>query len=295
MHLLLVESDPKSARALHSEFLNYRGINWSLSHCSDYESAIKLLQEDTFHSVLLTEDCPYEKTLATIQQLLNAIDCPPLVAVTADLSPREHLNLVIDGSDESLNRCETTGAGIMRHLRMAEIRQQIAAKRASQNILDEFPEFSTGDWLNAPAKDLPNAKPNLALNLNRPLRIGHVSGRVDLLGQFKFSKKQDLVRFTKLGDLLTQLEESVQSFDAIVIEPSVFEQASEKEVSQLNKFLTLVPGIMLTMEKSDYSALAYLTTGYSDCLIADDTSPEHLLASIQISDHQNGQTTTKKL
>ena len=281
MHLLLIESNPASARALHREFLAYRGCNWSLSHCSDYQSAIKLLQEDTFHSVLVTEDCPYEKTLVTIQGLLETTACPPLVAVTGNLSAQQHLNLVIDGSDNCLYRSETTGGGIMRHLRMAEIRQQVSAKRSFEKVREDFPEFSSATWLNASPNASLHEKVNLALDLKRPMRIGHVSCRGDLLAQLDFPMKQDWVHFSNLADLLRQLEKSVQAYDAIVVEPSVFEQTSKSEVKQLNKILSLVPGIMLTMEKSDYSALAYLKAGYSDCLIADEISSQHLLASIR--------------
>ncbi len=279
MHLLFIESNPVTARTLHSEFLNYRGVNWSLSHCANYQQAVDLLERDSFQSVLYSNDCPYEQTVLEIHELLRTANCPPLVAVTGNLSPHEHLNLVADGSDDCFNRSEISGAGIMRQLRMAELRKSVSTAQTAQFAEGCVPGFSVEQFLYLSECD-PLQNPN-GMTVSRPLRVAHVSCRSTLIDSFQFENRQHvLLRYRSLKEVLIDLDESVHKFDALIVEQSVFEQASESETMKLGTYLTVVPGIVLTMEKSDFSALSYLERGYCDCLIADDISTNSLFWAI---------------
>ncbi len=92
---------------------------------------------------------------------------------------------------------------------------------------------------------------------------------------------QDDLRFTRfltLESLLEVLDENPYAFDAMVVEQSVFEEADVSALGKLNRYLTIVPSIVLTLEKSDFSALSYLERGFSDCVTAGSVTVTHLSA-----------------
>ena len=130
MRLVYVDSDAQSARTLHSEFLDYRGLNWSLTHCQDVQQALKQIEQDDFQCLLLRTDGKFDEAAFALSELVQSANCPPILTVTDDLQAVDHLQLMLDGSDDCLNRSETNGAGIMRRLRMVELRSTDWAQQA---------------------------------------------------------------------------------------------------------------------------------------------------------------------
>ncbi len=274
MHLLFIDDDPDSARTLHSEFLDYRGVNWSLSHCQDYRQAIDLIERDSFQSVLYHSDHDYDQVVLEVNELLQTLDCPPLLAVTGKLSPHQQLNLVRDGSDDCFNRSESNGSEIMRQLRMADMRKSVCCEQTNQLVEGRVPGMTVDQLLADSAEADTDRSP---LDDQRTLRIAHVSSRGSLIEQMQFGDTNNILQhYHCLKDLLKDLDKSIHKFDALIVEQSTFEQASETETTRLASYLAVIPGVVLTMETSDYSALSYLERGYSDCLVADHTSSESL-------------------
>ncbi len=279
MHLLFIDANPESARAIHSEFLDYRGVHWILSHCEDYRTAIELLEQDSFQSLLYHSDYDYDQVMIEVSELLRTSDCPPLLAVTGNLSPYEQLNLVRDGSDDCFNDHETSGSGIMRHLRMAEMRKAVCTEQAMQVAEGRVPGVSVDQLLSD--SSVADADETTE-QIDRALRIAHVSYRSSLIDEMQFGDTNNiLLHYDCLSELLEALDQSVHKFDALIVEQSTFERAIESETIKLAKYLAVVPGIVLTMEKSDFAALSYLERGYSDCLTADHTSAEGLAWTIR--------------
>jgi len=111
MRLLFVDDDAQSARRLYSEFLDYRGLNWSLIHCGDYQAAIKQLEQDSFQSLLLRTSAKIDEAAFELNELVQVANCPPILTVSDNLTNVEQLHLLVDGSDDCLNRDETNNFG----------------------------------------------------------------------------------------------------------------------------------------------------------------------------------------
>ena len=88
-------------------------------------------------------------------------------------------------------------------------------------------------------------------------------------------------RFVTLDALIEKLEENIACFDAIVVEQSVFEEASVSALNKLKQYLPLISSVVLTLEKSDFSALSYLERGFSDCVTADSAASTSLLTRFE--------------
>ena len=285
MRLLFVDNDPQSARRLHSEFLDYRGLNWSLTHCRDHQSAIKQMESDNFQCLLLRTSAKIDAAGFELGELVTAANCPPVLTVSDNLTSIEQLQLMLDGSDDCLNRSETNGAGIMRHLRMVELRATIWNQQAS--------ELAATAWEDAAALLTDDSAPEFASSLSmnsaagvlcKTLRVAHVCYGTTL-ANVTVAAQPDLqfTRFATLDALIEKLEENIACFDAIVVEQSVFEEASVSALNKLKQYLPLISSVVLTLEKSDFSALSYLERGFSDCVTADSAASTSLLTAIRKS------------
>ena len=278
MRVVYVDSDALSARTLHSEFLDYRGLNWSLTHCQNVREALERIEQDNFQCLLLRSDGKLDATAFALNELAQAANCPPILTVTDDLNPIDHLQLLLDGSDDSLNRSETNGAGIMRRLRMVELRSTIWEQQAEE--LAEYED--AGEWLAATTCEGESQTQALVSTIRKTLRLAHVCYGTTLTNATQ--RHNSDIEFTlhgKLEELIATLDECVHSFDAILLEQSVFEEASESSLSKLKRFLPFIPTIVLTLEKSDFAALSYLERGYTDCITADRTSSTSLSVAIR--------------
>lgn len=278
MRLVYIDSDAQSARTLHSEFLDYRGLNWSLTHCQDAHAALKELEQDDFQCLLLRTDGKLNEVAFELNELVQAANCPPILTVTDDLTAIEHLQLMMDGSDDCLNRAETNGADIMRRLRMVELRSTLWNQQA-EGLMDCDDAV---DWM-ATAKEEGKSEVHLLDEaIRKTLRIAHVFYGSTLVST-ALSKDAEFLftPFAKLEDLITILDDSVHRFDAILIEQSVFEEASESALNKLKRFLKLIPTVVLTLEKSDFAALSYLERSYTDCITADRFSSAPLTIALR--------------
>ncbi|MEQ1830982.1 MAG: hypothetical protein ABL921_33860, partial [Pirellula sp.] len=254
MRLVYVDSNSQSARTLHGEFLDYRGLNWSLTHCDTPQEAIKHLEQDSFQCLLLRTDGNLDEATFALNQLAQTVDCPPILTVTADMTAIDHLQLILEGSDDCLNRSESNGAGIMRRLRMVELRRSVWGSQ-----LETFAEHEdAAEWM-ATANEAGSTEAQvLDHSMRNKLKVAHVCYGSSLISVTQTPNADTVfIRLDKLEDLITILDERVHSFDAILIEQSVFEEASPSSINKLNRFLPFVPAIVLTMEKSDFAALSY--------------------------------------
>ncbi len=132
MRLLFVDNDALSARRLHGEFLDYRGVNWSLTHCHDAQAAIKHWEQDSFQCLLLRTSAGLDQATLELSELMQTANCPPILAISDNLTNDEQLQLMIRGADDCLHRGESNGASIMRHLRMVELRSTVWSQQANQ-------------------------------------------------------------------------------------------------------------------------------------------------------------------
>ncbi len=286
MRMLFVDNDSQSARRLHSEFLDYRGVNWSLTHCHDYQAALKQLEQDNFQCLLLRTSATIDEAAFELGELVHSANCPPILTVTENLTPLEQLQLMLDGSDDCLNRAETNGAGIMRRLRMLELRSNVWSQQSEEIapavwddvavMLDAAPPANAG--LGAQAQG-----PHTHI-LGKCLSVAHVCYGVPLANTMLTDQADiQFTRFSQLETLIAKLDETPHAFDAIVVEQSVFEEASVSALSKLNQYLPIVPSVVLTLEKSDFSAMSYLERGFSDCVTADRAASTALLAAVRKS------------
>ncbi len=279
MRLLFIDNDPQSARRLHGEFLDYRGLNWSLTHCRDYQSAIKQMEQDSFQCLLLRTSAKIGEAAFELNELVTAANCPPVLTVSDNLTNIEQLQLMLDGCDDCLNRGETNGVGIMRHLRMIELRATVWNQQAS--------ELVDGHWDDAAAVLAGESESEQPLHgnsnvLSKSLRVAHVCYGTTLANATLAAHHElQFTRFGALDALIEKLEDNIAVFDAIVIEQSVFEEASVSALEKLKQFLPLIPSVVLTLEKSDFSALSYLERGFTDCVTADSAASVLLLIAIR--------------
>ena len=283
MRLLFVDNDPQSARRLHSEFLDYRGLHWSLTHCRDYQSAIKQMEQDSFQCLLLRTCAKVDEAAFELNELVTAANCPPVLIVSDNLTTLEQLQLMLDGSDDCLNRAETNGAGIMRHLRMVELRSTVWSQQADE-LTENIWEDAVALLAENPSEESVGVRQlsNTSAVLCKTLRVAHVCYGTTL-ANVTIAAHPDLhfTRFSALEALIEKLDEEVGCFDAIVVEQSVFEEASVSALSKLKQYLPLIPSVVLTLEKSDFSALSYLERGFTDCVTADSAASTSLLTAIR--------------
>ena len=285
MRLLYVDHDPSVARILHGEFLSYRGVNWNLVHCEDLHAAATLVEQSEFHSVLLRAEHSVDVLAQQLNQLLEVGQCPPVVTVTENLSDDDLLWLISAGSDNSLNRLETTGHEIMRQLRLADSRRLRWNHQLPELIKDSRYE------IDASLREIvANHQPSDAIAqwspqvlLKSTLRIAHVVYGNPLIHQPRKvgNLTAEFVPFSRISDVVDALYGDMNAFDALLIEQSAFEEATTSEFSKLEPFLRLVPSIVLTLEKSDFSALSYVQRGYCDCFVADQLSDRNILHRMQ--------------
>jgi hypothetical protein len=283
MRLLFVDSDPASARALHGEFLDYRGLNWSLTHCRDPQAAIQQMELDQFQSLLLRTHSKIDQTIFELSELLQAASCPPVLTVAEDLSPDQQMQIVAAGSDDCVNRCENNGPAIMRRLRMVELRKSVWSEQASQVVDNHLPDLV--DLFETGKEQTEVRSPGAAVP--KQVRVAHVCYGTSLLdGSLRAMLETDGEEiksqlFEHLEDLIKILVDHPHTFDVLLIEQSVFEEANVASLTKLNAFLPLVPGIVLTLEKSDFSALSYLKRGFFDCLSASHATATSMIITIR--------------
>lgn len=278
MRLVYVDSDPISARTLHSEFLDYRGLNWSLTHCQSVRQALEQIEQDNFQCLLFRAEGKMDAAAFALTELLQAANCPPILTVTDNLQTVDHLQLMLDGSDDCINRSETNGAGIMRRLRMIELRSTVWGQQ-----VEELAQYEdAAEWLATSTEQGESQSQVLTTAIQKTLRIAHVCYGATLTDstlrqcpdiQFKL--------YGSLEDLVIKLDESVHSYDAILLEQSVFEEASESALNKLKRYLPFVPAIVLTLEKSDFAAVSYLERGFTDCITADRASSTFVTVALR--------------
>ena len=241
------------------------------------------MEQDSFQCLLLRTCAKVDEAAFELNELVTAANCPPVLIVSDNLTALEQLQLMLDGSDDCLNRAETNGAGIMRHLRMVELRSTVWNQQAdelTENVWEDaaalLAENSSDDALNS--RQLSNASAVLC----KTLRVAHVCYGTTL-ANVTIAAHPDLrfTRFSALEALIEKLDEEVGCFDAIVVEQSVFEEASVSALSKLKQYLPLIPSVVLTLEKSDFSALSYLERGFTDCVTADSAASTSLLTAIR--------------
>jgi Thaumarchaeal output domain 1 len=268
MRLLFIDKDNQSARGLHSEFLDYRGVNWSLTHCNDRIAAVRHIEQDNFQCVLYHSHNGLDETGFELGELLQTVNCPPVLTLTENLTGPEQLRLVQDGCDDCFSRSEINGSGIMRRLRMAETRNNVW-KRQLSDAVDEL-------WLAATIAG------GTIATCPEQLKIAHVAYESSLADpSWLATSSLEFNRIGKLEELIERLEVDVRSFDAILIEQSVFEEASPSAIASMKRFLPVIPGLVLTLEKSDFSSLSYIERGYCDCLAVERTTATSLAMSIR--------------
>ena len=287
MRLLYVDHDKSVARILHGEFLSYRGVNWNLVHCEDYREAANLVEQSEFHSVLLRAQHSVDVVGQQLNQLLQVDQCPPVVTVTENLSNEDLLWLISAGSDNSLNRLETTGHEIMRQLRMAESRRSRWNHQLPGLVSDSRYDMdaSLREIISHQQSGSAMVQWSPQVLLKNTLRVAHVVYGQPLTHQPRNigDLSAAFVPFSRISDVVEALDEGVNAFDALLIEQSAFEEATTSEFAKLEPFLSIVPSIVLTLEKSDFSALSYVQRGYCDCFVADQLSDRNLLHRLQKS------------
>lgn len=278
MRLIYVDSDALSARTLHSEFLDYRGLNWSLTHCQHVREALEKIEQDHFQCMLLRADGNIEAAAFALNELVQSASCPPILTITDALPAIDHLQLILDGSDDCLNRSETNGSGIMRRLRMVELRSSVWGQQAKD--LAEYED--TAEWLATAIGEGKSDAQSLAETVGKTLRVAHVCYGSTLTNATNSPNSDiEFTRYGKLEELINVLDENVLSFDAILLEQSVFEEVSESALGKLKRFLLLIPAVVLTLEKSDFAALSYLERGFTDCITADRISSTALTGALR--------------
>ncbi|MCA9196982.1 MAG: hypothetical protein KDA87_05560 [Planctomycetales bacterium] len=279
MNILYIDKNRHEARLLHSELLGYRGLNWNLSHCDDYREAIDAIEQTMFATILFRSDDSFDIFSLELREILQSANCPPVVAIGQALNEDQQLRLVLEGLDECLNQAETTGVDVMRRLRMAELRRSVVQKHAAF-ILDEDDETMLGEAFLASSHSQ-----RFNFDTNNPLesrmQVAHVSYRTPLVADDGNDLPVTLNAFDSLESLLELLQEDACRFDALLLEQSAFEDASGEAANKLIRYLSVIPSIVLTHEKSDFSALSYLERGYSDCLIARDDSANDVALAIR--------------
>ncbi len=281
MRLLFVDRDRGSARELHSEFLDYRGVNWSLTHCLDRSTAVNKIEQDSYQCVLYYAHSSVEEAEFETSELLQSANCPPVIAIADRLTTSEQLLLIERGCDDCVSRTETNGSGIMRRLRMTETRSSVWSRQSK--------EIAGGNWadaadtlldsLTSPVNGPSTAKAIQLTSrltgevLDRKLRIAHLMGETSLVPRdWRANELIDLIAIRDIRQLMEHCEENIRSFDAILVEQSVFEEAGSTDLLSIKSILPLLPGIVLTLEKSDFASLSYLERGYADCIVVDRTT-----------------------
>jgi CheY-like chemotaxis protein len=278
MRLIYVDNDALSVRTLHSEFLDYRGLNWRLTHCKNVREALEKIEQDHFQCLLLRADGNIDSVAVAVNELVQSVTCPPILTVTDGLPAIDHLQLILDGSDDCLNRSETNGSGIMRRLRMAELRRTVWGQQAKDLV--EFDD--TTEWFATAFGEGKSDVKLLAETVGKTLRVAHVCyGRTLTNATESPNSDIEFIRYGKLEELIHALDENILSFDAILLEQSVFEEVSESALSKLKRFLLVIPAVVLTLEKSDFAALSYLERGFTDCITADRISSTVLTSALR--------------
>lgn len=285
MRLLFVDKDNRSARALHGEFLDYRGVNWSLTHCVDRQEAIRHIEQDNFQCVLLHSHSGLEATALEVSELLQAANCPPILTVTENLSQAEQLRLVHDGCEDCFSRAENNGASIMRRLRMAEVRRAVWGRQIKDIVDGPWVETIIGvqDPATSNSRDpLETGETPATSQLPQRLSVAYIHYGSMLADRTWLEQDQvSFERFCRLEELVERCEENIRAFDAILVEQSVFEEASASCIAALHRLLAVIPGVVVTLEKSDFSSLSYVERGYSDCLTVERTTGNSLIATIR--------------
>ena len=287
MRLLFVDDDPSVARILHGEFLSYRGVNWNLVHCEDHRQAASLIEQSEFHSVLLRAEHGVDVVTQQLNQLAQVVQCPPVVTVTENLSDEDMLWLISAGSDNCLNRMETSGHEIMRQLRLADSRRSRWNNQIRQLITDtrfQIDEAILGVAAE-PSEENAVVQRSPQVLLKDKLRVAHVTYGQPLIQQLRPARTMSVewVSFHQISDVVEVLDGNLNAFDALLIEQSAFEEAATSDFAKLEPFLGFVPSIVLTLEKSDFAALSYVQRGYCDCFVADQLSDRNIIHRLQKS------------
>ncbi len=281
MRLLFVDRDNQTARKLHSEFLDYRGVNWSLTHCTDRQVAMRHLEQDNFQCVLLHAHQGLEEAFVDLHDLIQTANCPPVVTLAEQLSVADQLRMVQAGCDDCFSHTEVNGLAIMRLLRMADTRNAVWKRQLT--------EIADSPWL---AESILPSSDSLVLSQSREtivavpnaIRVAHVAYGTPLVDSRWFANPEStLQRYQSLEALNEQFDENPQVCDAVLVEQSVFEEASPPALARFRQFLAVIPGLVVTLEKSDFASLSHLERGFSDCLNIDRTTGPSLLMAIQKS------------
>lgn len=253
MHLLMIDSDLTSARHLHGEFLDYRGLNWDLTHCESHAKAIPLLEHESYQAILYRTDANLEQITHSVQELVHSPTCPPIVAVANDLDWDQQLHLVKSGCDDILLKNSVDGLQIMRSLRLAE-------KRAT--------------LLEQPIGELTDE--------DRKLRIARLANGTSLISRLPGDLSDfEFENILSIEAIVERLDADPKSFDALLMEQSIFEQSSTRVLRILEPYLSQVPSLVLTLEKSDFAALTYLQQGHRDCLVVDECTSDTVALALR--------------
>ncbi len=229
MRLLFVDNDAQSARRLHGEFLDYRGVNWSLTHCHDTQAAIKHWERDSFQCLLLRISAGIEQATLELNEWMQVANCPPILAISDHLTNDEQLQLMISGADDCLHRGESNGASIMRHLRMAELRSAVWSKQST--VLQDCDGEELANFL-ASSNSGHQACCTNHISQCQCLRVAHVGYGSTLLNVTTGSQADlQFTRFSTLESLIDVLDENPYALDAMVVEQSVFEKPTSQRLA----------------------------------------------------------------
>jgi hypothetical protein len=265
MQLLFVNRDRASARKMHGEFLDYRGVDWNLEHCDDPAKVARLLENQPFQALLYRTEATLERSLDEMQLLLQGAGCPSIVTVAKGYNEPDHLCMINAGSDDCLDEDLCDGSGLMRALRMAELRNSID-RQTRPTLLD-------GPWSDLLLQSIkqepgPDKLLESLLHPQRRWRVGFLSATSALVDRTRGDwKDMEMLRFHSVDELFEQLENDRQIFDALLVDQSSLESANDKQLDKLRTFLPIVPSLVLTLEHSDLAALNYLKMGFRECLI----------------------------
>jgi DNA-binding response OmpR family regulator len=291
MQLLYFDKNQDAARGMYAEFLNYRGMQWDLVHCTDASEAESWLADGDFDVLLFRSDQVESDILSEIVRLQMIVGLPPIISILDQASESFHLKLIESGVHDSIDRSVLKGPEILRRARMAEARVSAWKERSpsidceallAAHLRSNSSEMQeSAVWNSVPCglqrSEVPSIQPH-------KLNIAHVVPREApiLLSAARYFSSDRLVvtRFDGISDCVDLLTANVRSFHTVVVENSVFECEKRGVLSDLDPFLSLIPCCVLTNERSDYAALSYIERGFAECLCGSSLSQSTLLSSL---------------
>jgi Thaumarchaeal output domain 1 len=282
MQLLYFDKDQAAARALHGEFLSYRGMRWELVHCKEHAEVEHWVQEGQFQVLLYRSGESESQILYELAALRNIIDAPPVVSVLETADIPFHLQLLEQGVHDSLDRSVSNGSTIMRRVRMAEAR--LAAWKRRSSVLDCESLLSVAEGAGvlessteAISKRAVRNDSSISL-MPSQLRIAHLAPPEfpKLLTDTRALDKEStlITRFEGISQCVEALVNDVRQFHAIIVENSIFESEKQTALAEFDPFLGLIPCCVLTNEPSDFAALSYIEKGFAECLPYDQLNSE---------------------